>query len=139
MPFVTNQGFSRAGSVTSVVSVLIFLLAADGRAQPATHLADIQEADRLAWLTDWYSAAPIYERAERSAIAAGDKRNALYAKFGRLRGEMQTSALADLSELLARDLDTPLLKSDDRLRLRLLTVKGDIDLEFDIDAAYNDW
>lgn len=139
MPFFTNRGFSRAGSVNSVVLMLIFLLASNTHAQPATHLADLQEADRLAWLTDWYSAAPIYERAERSAIGAGDKRNALYARFGRLRGEMQTSALADLSEILARDLETPILKGDERLRLRLLTVKGDIDLEFDIDAAYNDW
>jgi CHAT domain-containing protein len=139
MPFVTRQRWFRLPTLVSLVSVLILLAATDARAEPPSHLSQIQEADRLAWLTDWYSAAPIYARAEKAALAAGDKRNALYAKFGRLRGEMQTSGLADLAQILAADLDSALLKGDDRLRLRLLTVKGDIDLEWDIDDAYNDW
>jgi hypothetical protein len=45
----------------------------------APYQSDLTEADRLAWLTDWYSARPLYARAEHAAVNAGDKRNALYA------------------------------------------------------------
>ena len=108
---------------TSARSPMVFGLAilislASLEAKPTTHQDDLKEADRLAWLTDWYSAHPLYARAERAATRAGDKRNALYAKFGRLRGEMQTLALPDVSETIANDLETPLVQNDPALRLR---------------------
>lgn len=57
----------------------------------AAELEDrLQEADRLAWLTNWYEALPIYAEVEQAASMAGNRRDALYAKFGRLRGQMQT-------------------------------------------------
>ncbi|MGH8056797.1 MAG: hypothetical protein ACREOH_06105, partial [Candidatus Entotheonellia bacterium] len=49
----------------------------------------IREADRLAWLTNWYDALPIYAEVEQAANKAGNRRDAMYAKFGRLRGQMQ--------------------------------------------------
>lgn len=122
-----------------VLGLAIFISLACLEPTPTTFQDDLKEADRLAWLTDWYSAHPLYARAERAATRAGDKRNALYAKFGRLRGEMQTLALPDISEIIANDLETPLVQNDPALRLRALSVKGDIDLEWDVQAAYNDW
>jgi tetratricopeptide (TPR) repeat protein len=101
--------------------------------------AQLQEADRLAWLTDWTSALPVYAAAEASARTSGTPSQQLYAKFGRLRGEMQVRALGDLSDELARDLARPIVRRDDRLRLRALTAKGDIDLEWDVQAALRDW
>src|SRR5215510_14966076 len=99
----------------------------------------IREADRLAWLTNWTAATPLFARAELIATDVGDQRNALYAKFGRLRGEMQIRSLPDVSAELARDLESGLAKDDAWLRLRALTVKGDIDLEWDVQAAYDSW
>jgi CHAT domain-containing protein len=99
----------------------------------------LQEADRLAWLTNWYDALPIYAEVEQAATKFGNRRDAMYAKFGRLRGQMQTIPLPDISEQIAADLDTPLASQDRRLRLRGLTVKGDIDLEWDVLAAERDW
>ncbi len=99
----------------------------------------LQEADRLAWLTDWYSALPIYQEVERLATRTGNHRDAMYARFGRLRGEMQQLSLPDISEEIARDLASPLAKQDSNLRLRGLTAKGDIDLEWDVDAAQRVW
>ena len=61
----------------------------------------LAEADRFAWLTDWYAALPIYSEVEKAATKAGSQRDALYAKFGRLRGQMQTLPLPDLSEAIA--------------------------------------
>ena len=97
------------------------------------------EADRLAWLTNWYDALPIYTEVEQAASKAGNRRDAMYAKFGRLRGQMQVLPLPDISEQIAADLATPLAKQDRRLRLRGFTVKGDIDLEWDVLAAERDW
>ena len=102
-------------------------------------LTTLQQADSLAWLTDWYSALPLYERAEKEALRVGDRRNAMYAKFGRLRGQMQTLPLATLSEQLGTDLHNPIAIGDPRLRLRGLTVKGDVDLDWDVQAAQRDW
>jgi hypothetical protein len=90
-------------------------------------------------LTNWYDALPIYIEVEQAASKAGSRRDAMYAKFGRLRGQMQVLPLPDISEQIAADLDTPLAKQDRRLRLRGLTVKGDIDFEWDVLAAERDW
>lgn len=99
----------------------------------------LEDAERRAWLTDWSSATPLYAEAERLARASGDERNAVFAKFGRLRGQMQTQQLQRISEEIAVDLARPLVASDQRLRLRGLTVKGDIDLEWDVREAERAW
>jgi CHAT domain-containing protein len=125
---------------TPFIVVLLFCSPA-ANAQPARpdFQKQLQEADRLAWLTDWSTARPIYSDIERAASAARHRRDSLYAKFGRLRGQMQMLPLVDISEEIARDLETPLAKQDPKLRLRGLTVKGDIDLEWNIQAADRDW
>src|SRR3954470_12225220 len=84
--------------------------------------AQLREADRRAWLTDWYGALPIYADIERAAGKAGNARDAMYAKFGRLRGQMQTLPLPDISEQIAKDLESPTALQDRALRLRGLTV-----------------
>ena len=99
----------------------------------------LEEADRLAWLTNWYQALPIYADVEQAASKAAKRRDAMYAKFGRLRGQMQILPLPEISEEIAADLDTPLAKQDRRLRLRGLTIKGDVDLEWNVLAAERDW
>jgi len=101
--------------------------------------SQLQEADRRAWLTDWYGALSFYQQAEKEALRISDRRNAMYAKFGRVRGQMQTFSLTELSEQLAADLSSPITVADPRLRLRGLTVKGDVDLESDVLAAQRDW
>ena len=95
--------------VLSATAIFLLVLPPSASAQRALDVAkQILEADRLAWLTNWNDALPLYERAERDAIKAGNRRDALYAKFGRLRGRMQTLSLADISEELARHLEGPL-------------------------------
>lgn len=120
---------------------VVLLLSSIANAQVASRDfgARLAEADRLAWLTNWYDALPIYTEVEQAATKAGNRRAAMYAKFGRLRGQMQILPLPDISEQIAVDLETPLAKQDRRLRLRGLTIKGDIDLEWDVIAAERDW
>ena len=81
--------------VLSATAILLLVLPPGAFAQRAPDVAkQILEADRLAWLTNWNDALPLYERAERDAIKAGNRHDALYAKFGHLRGRMQTLSLA---------------------------------------------
>lgn len=122
------------------IFVLAFAVAAaNAQIAPANLENRLADADRLAWLTNWYDALPIYAEVEQAATKNGDRRAAMYAKFGRLRGEMQVRSLADISEQIATDLESPIAKSDARVRLRGLTIKGDIDLEWNVQAAGRVW
>ena len=69
----------------------------------------------------------------------GDRRNALFAHISGIRAELQRLPLLETSELLANELENPLVQSDARLRLRCLVVKGDVDLDMDTDLAKRDW
>src|ERR1700750_2864391 len=109
----------RSALATAVIVVSVSVL----RAAPDIG-ERLQEADRMAWLNDWYGALPIYVEAQNAATSAGDRRAAMDAKFGRLRGQMQTRSLAELSEEIATDLLSPMAKQDPKLRLRGFTVKG---------------
>ncbi len=99
----------------------------------------IAEGDKLAWLKNWQAAEPFFEKAEVLFRERGDKRNELYARISRMRGQLPSRGLFETSTYLASVLDDPLTKDDARLRLRCLTVKGDVDLDFDTALAARDW
>ena len=101
--------------------------------------AVLAEADRLAWLKSWQRAEPLFAKAEQVFKERGDRRNELYARIGRLRGQLPTMANAEVSATLADLLTEPLVQSDARLRLRCLAVKGDTDLDMDVGLAGRDW
>ncbi len=99
----------------------------------------IKQADHFAWLRNWSRAEPLFARAEELFRNRGDQRNALYAMAGKLRGQLPRLAIQQTSNQLAELLDDPLAQNDSQLRLRVLTVKGDTDLDMDIDLAQRDW
>lgn len=99
----------------------------------------LQEAERLAWLKAWTQAAPLYAEAERLFTARGDPRNALFARINHLRGQLPTLPIADVSQQLAAYLDDPLVRSDARLRLRCLVIKGETDQDLDPTLAEASW
>ncbi len=99
----------------------------------ALHFAD---------LYNWADAAPAFTEAEQLFLAAGDQRNALYAKLGRIRSniERDQQTLPMVSAQLAESLeDDPLLQNDKELRMFCLIVKGDIDTETNTGAMRQDW
>ncbi len=106
-------------------SVLTVLGTAVQAAAEPSHL--LQEADRLAWLRAWTAAAPLYAEAERQFVKSGDQRNALYARIGHLRAQLPRLAVPDVSAQLEEYLDLPLVQTDERLRLRCLVIKGEVD------------
>jgi tetratricopeptide (TPR) repeat protein len=99
----------------------------------------LQSAERFAWLRNWTAALPYYVAAERQLEAAGDKRNALFARISLVRAEADAHPYLEASHYLATLLDNPLVQTDPSLRLRCLVVKGDFDLELDKNLARRDW
>jgi len=91
----------------------------------------LEEAEQLFWLNNPIEAKPLYARAEQLFEAEGDSRNAFYARTSRIPAEMESSNLADLSQYLAKELRRPGIDKDPYLRLRLLVVKGEVDLNLD--------
>jgi tetratricopeptide (TPR) repeat protein len=102
----------------------------------------LARAQHLADLYNWADAAPAFTEAEELFVAAGDQRNAFYAKLGRIRAniERDQQALPVVSAQLAEALDdNPLLHNDRELRMFCFIVKGDIDTETSTGAMREDW
>jgi CHAT domain-containing protein/tetratricopeptide (TPR) repeat protein len=118
-------------------SVLTVLGTAAQPAAEPSHL--LQEADRLAWLRAWTAAAPLYAEAERQFVKSGDQRNALYARIGHLRARLPRLAVPDVSAQLEDYLDLPVVQTDERLRLRCLVIKGEVDEDLDPSLAGKAW
>ena len=111
------------------------------------HSQDVQAArvmlDRalhLADLYNWDDARADFASAEKAFLTAGDERNALYARLGRIRSTVDQRSLPATAAELASELENnPLLQSDKQLRLFCLIVKGDIDGEVNVGALHDDW
>jgi CHAT domain-containing protein len=102
----------------------------------------LQRALQLSDLYNWAGAASDFAAAEHAFTAIGDNRNALYARLGRIRANIERDqrALPVVSADLADEIDTnPLLQADKQLRLFAFIVKGDIDTETDTGSMRSDW
>src|SRR5271155_163951 len=99
----------------------------------------LKEANRLAWLFNWPKAEPLYIRAEQLFKDKGDTRNEVYSRVGRIRAQSETMSWVDVSEILGRELDLPIAKSDQKLRLWCLAAKGYTDLEINPVSAKRVW
>lgn len=129
----------RATPIIIAVGLIWAPLTAQDRAGEPNAKRLIEKADRLAWLYNWFLAGPFYAEAELLYEQAGDRRNALYAKIGRLRSQWETMSFPEISEYLAAELDSPLAQNDSQLRLWILDAKGAVDLEVDISSARQDY
>lgn len=128
--------FCQGASVALILAVLTGTALAQAEDDPQKLLA---EADRLAWLRVWTRAEPLYAKAREAFIAIADERNALYAEVSRLRGQLPTLAVPEVSERLSEYLDDPLVRSDERLRLRVLVIKGETDEDLDPSLSQRSW
>jgi len=99
----------------------------------------LSAADHFYWLNNGPAAAPLYARAEKLFAEKGDTKGELHAKIGRLRSEAETMSFVDLSRFLEADLQSPIMKEHQDLRLWCLIAKGYTDIEIDYRAAKRDW
>ena len=132
------------GAVSGWLGPMALLIACTScvEAQQSQAKELLARALRLADLYNWADAAPAFAEAEQLYTRAGDQRNALYARLGRIRSnierEQQTLPMvsAQLAEALEHD---PLLQNDKELRMFCFIVKGDIDTETNTGAMRQDW
>jgi CHAT domain-containing protein len=108
-----------------------------GHAQIPSEL--LSQADRLAEQGNWYKAAPLYAKAEEEFQRAGDRRNELHARFGRLHREAESGSYRTTRAQVVRDIADPLVESDPQLKIQALALLGNIDLNLDTAAAGDDW
>src|SRR5260370_17539882 len=99
----------------------------------------LKEANRLAWLFNWPKSEPLYGHAEQLFKDKGDTRNQVYSRVGRIRAQSETMSWVDVSEILGKELDLPIVKSDQKLRLWCLAAKGYTDLEINPVSAKRVW
>lgn len=126
--------------LVSIVGALLALLqCSPAVAQVADPHKLLAEADRLAWLRVWTRAEPLFAKAREAFLETGDQRNALYAEVSRLRGQLPTLAVPEVSERLSGYLENPLVQTDDRLRLRVLIIKGETDEDLDPSLSQRTW
>ena len=117
--------------------VLGILVSACCHAQTASDL--LSQADRFAEAGNWVSARPLYEKAEAEFHRAGDNRNELYSKFGRLHRDVEAGSYRTVGDELAHDLASPVVENDPKLKIRALALKGIIDFNVNTTAANEDW
>src|SRR5215469_9015191 len=91
-----NGGFmSRPAGVSNVMSrllrpmALLIVLSSCLDAQQFQAKELLARALHLADLYNWADAAPAFTEAEQLFVAAGDQRNALYARLGRIRSNIE--------------------------------------------------
>jgi CHAT domain-containing protein len=99
----------------------------------------LKEANRLAWLFNWPKAELLYIRAEQLFKDKGDTRNEVFSRVGRIRAQSETMSWVEVSEILGKELDLPIAKSDQKLRLWCLAAKGYTDLEINPVSAKRVW
>lgn len=123
------------------IPILAFwvLVAVPAIAQPSDPDKLLAEADRLGWMKLWARAEPLFVDAQRLFDARGEQAKALHAKVGRLRAQLPRLPAPDVSRQLDDLLDDPLVRQDDRLRLRVLFVKGETDEDLDPTSAQESW
>ena len=99
----------------------------------------LEEADRYAWLGNAALAVPLYMRAEQMFHDRHDERNEIHARVGRIRGTAETIPFAEVSMMLQKELENPVVQADPKLKLLCLTAKGYTDLDLDPASAKEVW
>jgi len=125
---------SRARSACIVAAILSPLCV---QAQSAAEL--LTQADHFADQSNWYSAGPLYAKAEAACHRNHDARNELYAKFGRLHRAVEEGAYRTVRAEIVIALASPVAQNDPLLRIRGLALLGNIDLNTNTAAALADW
>ena len=125
--------------ISRLAIAVVIVASAIGNAHAQTATDILAEADRLAWLKNWSRAEPLFSKADEMFTAAGDERNALYARISAIRGRLPQLRLIEVSQTLSDYLDNPIVQNDSKLKLRCLVVKGDVDMDLDDGLALWDW
>src|SRR5215472_5686160 len=94
--------------VVALFALVVALLPPNAQHRQRSAPDLLNHALYLAELYNWTAAGPEFSQAEKIFVAAGDQRNALYARLGRLRSTVEQGALpGDLDPARGRARDEP--------------------------------
>src|SRR5579871_968285 len=120
-------------ALLSVVGYQVFL-----RTSSAPEVL-LKRADDLSWLNSWIAADPFYRQAETEFLRRRDLSKALYARVSQVPAHSESSTtIPNQIAQLRRDLDLP-EASDPETRLRILTILGMLETNYDAGMARDTW
>ena len=99
----------------------------------------LSEANRLAWLGNWYAAAPLYRKAEKKFHSMGDVENEAYARIGAIRAQAVHTRSDQVVSAFGAELKVPVVSRDLRLTMWCLAQKASTEIDIDSNAAKHDW
>ena len=99
----------------------------------------LTEANRLAWLENWYAAASLYGRAEEKFHSVGDLDNEAYAHIGVIRAQSVHTRSDQVLSALNLELKQPVVTRDLRLQMWCLAQRASTEIDIDSSAAKRDW
>jgi CHAT domain-containing protein/AraC-like DNA-binding protein len=99
----------------------------------------LKRADEMSWLNSWIAAEPLYRQAELQFAQRHQLSKALYARVSEMpaHSESSTSVPGQIA-LLRQDLDLPEAR-DPETRLRILTILGMLEVNYDSGMARQTW
>src|SRR5580658_8775308 len=99
----------------------------------------LERADDQSWLNSWIEAEPLYRQAEQEFTRRHQLSKALYARVSQMpaHSESSTSVPSQIA-VLRKDLDLPEAK-DPETRLRILTILGMLEVNYDSGMARQTW
>jgi len=99
----------------------------------------LKQADEMSWLNSWIEAEPLYRQAEQEFTRRHQLSKALYARVSQMPAHSESStSIPSQIALLRRDLDLPEAK-DPETRLRILTILGMFEVNYDSGMARQTW
>jgi hypothetical protein len=106
---------------------------------PASPEALLKRADEMSWLNSWIAAEPLYRQAEFEFTQRHQLSKALYARVSEMpaHSESSTSVPAQIA-LLRSNLTLPEAQ-DPETRLRVLTILGMLEVNYDSGMARETW
>lgn len=106
-------------------------------APPESAQGLLDRADQLSWLNRWAEAEPLYAKAAPLFASQNLPSKALYAEVSEIPADESTNEPAVILRL-AKALDTPEGR-DPATRLRILTILGMIEINYDASLALGTW
>jgi hypothetical protein len=99
----------------------------------------LKQADEMSWLNSWIEAEPLYRQAEQEFTRRHQLSKALYARVSQMPAHSESStSIPSQIAVLRQDLDLPEAK-DPETRLRILTILGMLEVNYDSGMARQTW
>jgi len=109
------------------------------RWNPNAPEALLKRADEMAWLNDWIGAAPLYHQAELQFVQRHQLAKGLYARVSQIPAHSESSTtIAQQIAVLRHDMTLPEAR-DPETRLRILTILGMLETNYDAGMACRTW